>query len=147
MFELNGTSIIVFGSFAVYMAVMNKLFFTPMFNVTQSRQALIESAIVAAQVAIEHTAKTSKECEEKIRSTREIAQKNIQVIVDAARDQASGIKVSARQDAVTQIETKTQELDEAASNCYDSLQGQKADFVQLIAEKVSSHNRSASLVS
>ena len=145
MFEVNGTSIIVFGSFAVYMAVMNKLFFTPMFSVIQSRQALIEGAMTTAQSAAEHAAKTTKECEDKIRSTRETAQKNIQVVVDAARDQASGIKTSARETAIAQIESKTKELDHAAAQCYDALQNQKEDFVRLIAEKVSS--RSASLVS
>lgn len=145
MFELNGTSILVFGSFAVYMTVMNKLFFTPMFNVIQSRQALIEGAIATAQAAAEQNAKTTQECEEKIRATRDTAQKNIQVVVDAAREKASGIKAEARQEALTQIESKTQELDQAAIQCYDSLQNQKEDFVRLIAEKVSS--RVTSLVS
>ena len=51
MFEVNGTSLVVFGSFVVYMTVMNKLFFAPMFHVTQARQALIDEAIVRAQKA------------------------------------------------------------------------------------------------
>jgi F0F1-type ATP synthase membrane subunit b/b' len=148
MFEVNGTSLVVFGSFAVYMAVMNKLFFAPLFQVTQARQVLIDTALEKAQAASEKHAELTASCEQKLKDARERAHKTIQTVVDETRLKAAGIKTQARNEANDQVQKQTEALDQAASQCYESLKGQQDQFVSMLADKIkASSSRTASLVS
>ena len=148
MFEVNGTSLVVFGSFAVYMTVMNKLFFAPMFHVTQARQALIDEAIVRAQKASDDFSQLTTRCEKKLKDAREKAHKTLQSTVDETRQKATDIKTQARNESSQHVLEQTQALDQAAQQCYDSLKSQQNEFVTLVADKVkASSSRSASLVS
>lgn len=148
MFDVNGTVVVVFGSFAVYMVVMNKLFFAPMLRVTEERQSLINGAINTAQDVLTKQDALTKDCEAKLRQAREQAQQQLQGVVGEARTNADAVKASAREKALSQVQEQSQQLDKAATQWYETIKTQENEFATLISDKITAAGaKTKSLVS
>lgn len=142
MLSLDGTFLVIFVSFVIFMFLMNGLFFNPILNIKTERDNAIEEGRKASEEAASKVAGLTRECEQKLAEARQKAQQMIQEKREGAKSKANSHVSSARQQALTEVEQKSAALQSTREDIYRSLQPEKDALAQSIIEKLSGRQAS-----
>ncbi len=143
MLSIDGTFLVIFLSFFVFMVFMNGLFFKPIMKIKQERKQTIDTSHQAVKDVADKTAILSQEYQQQISEARRKAQQLIQEKRDWAKDQAGAHLGNARKDALDSLEHQTKQLKENRENVYQELQSHREALVETIIEKLSERQTSA----
>lgn len=136
MMSLDGTCLIVFLSFFVFVWVMKPLFFDPMLALKQQRETHIQSGEVAAAQAAEKTKQLQNDYEARMAQARLKAQQLLGEKREQARQQAADRLARSRQAVLEQHQSLAAQLESSQASAYQQLSSQQDDLVKVISQKV-----------
>lgn len=142
MFAIDGTFLIMFFSFIVFMALMQKIYFSPLMAIKHEREGAIDTGRTSAEEAARKTAQLNVEYEQQLAEAKRKAQHIVSEKRDAAKGKAAEQVAAARQKALEEIETRSRQLNEARENVYQSLLPEREALAQTIIQKISHSQRS-----
>lgn len=140
MFDFNGTLIIVFVSFFIYMLIMKPLFFDRLMAVLGERDLVISTAENKANDVAEKFKQLEIETQQKLSAAHQNAQSTIKDATNQARLQASEMKSKAEEKAKSHITHVVTTLHESTQQCYDQLAPQKNEWAQSILSRLKQAN-------
>jgi F0F1-type ATP synthase membrane subunit b/b' len=143
MFQIDGTLIVIFVSFLVFMGLMKVIFFDPIMTIKDTRDQTIETEQKAAEVAAMKKTQLSQEYDNQLVEARRKALQLVQEKREWAKKQAAERVSSVREKANQETEQQTTLLKESREKIYQSLQAQRDEFARSIIEKLSGREKSA----
>ncbi|MCA9788947.1 MAG: ATP synthase F0 subunit B [Cyanobacteria bacterium HKST-UBA06] len=136
MMTIDGTALIVFLSFFVFMLLMKPLFWEPMLALKQQRETHVQAGEVAAVQARQKAEQLETDVAKKMGEARQKAQDIIQKKRDEARARANQHLAQSRQSVVDQQRERSAQLEARQQAVSDELAGQRDEFVRLMADRV-----------
>jgi F0F1-type ATP synthase membrane subunit b/b' len=137
MIQLDGTVLIVFLSFFVYMFLMKAIYFDPIMRIKHEREDSIDKGYQMATDADKKTVEIEETYQKSMVEARRKAQAVMQKYREEARAKASAQLHEARQQALTEIDQRVSELRQSQDSVYHQLEGQKDELAAMIAKKLS----------
>jgi F-type H+-transporting ATPase subunit b len=136
MLSLDGTFIVIFISFVVFMFLMRSLYFQPIMAIKTEREAVLEDGRETAETAAQKTVQISKDCQDQLAEARKKAQQVIQKKREQAKQSAAETLAKTREEALRRMEQQSTQLKATREEVYQELQSQREGFTQLIVQKV-----------
>ncbi len=110
MFEFNATFLISMISFAVFILIMNRIFYKPILDVIEKRQKLINENYQCAKNSHDTAEMLLKQKDERLNDTLEKARKITQDKISQAEKEVQTILVGAKNASKERIEASRAEL-------------------------------------
>ena len=126
LFDLDATLPLMAIQFLILMAVLNAIFYKPLGNAIDERDAYVRSTKANAQERLAKAEKLATEYEQSLADTRKEARSVIEQAQAEAQQIASQKQAEAQQEAATQREQVQKELDEQKVSALGQLE-QKVD--------------------
>jgi F-type H+-transporting ATPase subunit b len=142
MLSLDGTFLVMFLSFIIFMVLMQKIYFAPLMAIKHEREGAIDTGRNAAEEAAQKTAQLNREYEQQLGEAKRKAQQIVSEKRESAKGKAAEQVAAARQKALEEIESRSRQLNEARENVYQSLLPEREALSQTIIEKVAQSQRS-----
>lgn len=136
MFALDGTFLLVFLSFLLFMFGMKMIFFDPIMTIKQERENTIDAGKSAAADAEAKRGKVSLEYQEKMAEARRNAQKVIQEMREQAKSKAGERVAATRKQALETMDAQLLQLQTARESVYQTLQSERDDLTKAIVAKL-----------
>lgn len=136
MFDINGTFLIIFVSFIVFVVVMKGLFFDPLMQVISEREGLIEGAARATKQAAEKQQAVTQSIEQTLQAAYAKAQSLVQQQTDAAREKAQGLRQTAKAESLKQIDDNAKAFSTQSDAIYQELKHNQPQLAEQIKAKL-----------
>jgi F-type H+-transporting ATPase subunit b len=136
MLEINGTLIVMAISFIIFMVVMQKIFYAPMYEVKEERNGYINENISSARKAQEEASNIAKNYDNNITQAR-IKANNLVMksMADANQEKAELIK-RVENEVNIQINTEKENISKDKNNAKEELKSQIIPLAHSISMKV-----------
>jgi F-type H+-transporting ATPase subunit b len=121
--------------FLIFLAIMKRLVYKPIFGILEERQADIKSTYDQLDADREAMAKTRKEYEDRLAGIEAQAREKIQTAVKEAQELRASIIADAQKQAQAVIDSGRADLDRERVRTFSELRGQIADLAILAAGK------------
>lgn len=134
--QFDGTFIVVFISFMIFMFLMRQVYFEPVRQIkAQREQDKLGSVDAAAQLA-KDAQKLNEDYAKDIQQARQKAQQHIQDARTEAQKQSSEVVGQARQQAEAELKETVESLKQQADQVYDELKVEQAQLVEHILNQL-----------
>lgn len=141
MMTLDGTSILVFLSFLLFMGLMKSLFFEPLLQIKLERDTMVETSHQETQNSQKKAEEVEYEISLRLSQARHQSQTLIQEFREKARAQASELIATAKKQATEQMNAQKGVLHQAQDAVYQELRSEQDEWAQSIAQKVKAGGR------
>jgi F-type H+-transporting ATPase subunit b len=133
--EWQGIIVQIFG-FVIFVVIMNKLLYKPLFGAIDQRQADIKSTYDQLDQDRDAMAHTRKEYEDRLAGIEVEARSHIQAAVKEAQELAAGIKADALKQGEALLEKARSDADRERERVYAEMRQQIVDLAIGAASKV-----------
>jgi len=137
MLSVNGTFLLVFISFVVFMLTMRAVFFEPVRKVKAERERKLTGDQNHAQAAALETTELSRSYEDALKQARAKALALVASLQTQARQEAQGTVLKARTRAQEDLDKRMGELHQWREETYHALSGERQNLTRMIVDKVS----------
>lgn len=145
MFAIDGTLLVIFFSFLIFMMVLRSLFFEPVAQIKKTRVAAVKTATQAAESAGHDRTTAAETYAARIREAQQQALLSVQAKREEARQKAASHVAQARSAALSRVESQTDALRGAQESAYAALESEKQGYVAAIIAKLSAGQTPASV--
>lgn len=143
MLSIDGTFLVIFLSFFVFMFVMKGLFFEPIMTLKREREGTVEAGQQAAEDAVQKRTHMLREYEQQLTEAKRKAQAVIQEKREWAKSSAASHLGKSREQALSDYEKQAALLKEARERVYQELQSERDAMAKTIVEKLNERQASS----
>lgn len=136
MLSIDGTFIVIFLSFIIFMALMKVVYFAPIIQLKQKREEIMQADYQSMEAAIQKAEQLTSQQKEKLADARFKSQQIIQEKRELAKKTAAEKLSTSRQKMVSDLERQTAQLKSDRERTYEFLKTQQEEFAQTIVEKL-----------
>ena len=138
MFDFNGTLLLVFISFFIYMLIMKPLFFDRLMRILNEREAVINTAENKANDVAEKFKQLEAKTHQKLVDAHHQSQLTVREATATARTKACEIRDKAEQHAKDHVLQVITALHHSTKACYEELSPQRNEWAKAIIERLKS---------